>query len=66
MQGFGSFGPWDNWSPSSGQSHDAGPAIFGRIRTAERHAIKYNAAWLLGMGQSSPRNTLRMQAEYEF
>lgn len=65
-QGFGSLGPWNDWSPSSAQSHVAGPAIFGRIRVAERQAIKYNAAWLFGMGKGSPRHTLRMQAEYEF
>lgn len=66
VQAFGSFGPWNNWSPSSAQSHVAGPAIFGRLHVAERQTIKYNAAWLLGMGRGSPRNTLRMQAEYEF
>lgn len=66
VQAFGSLGPWNDWSRSSAQSHVAGPALFGRIRVAERQAIKYNAAWLFGMGTGSPRNTLRMQAEYEF
>ena len=66
LQGFGSLGPWNEWSPASAQSHVAGPAVFGRLLVAERQAIKFNAAWLFGMGSGSPRNTLRMQAEYEF
>ncbi len=66
VQGFGSLGPWNDWESSSAQSHVVGPAIFGRVRVAERQAIKYNAAWLFGIGSGSPRNTLRMQAEYEF
>lgn len=66
VQGFGSLGPWNDWAARSAQSHVAGPAVFGRIRVAERQAVKYNAAWLFGMGKGSPRNTLRMQVEYEF
>lgn len=66
MQGFGELGTWNDWASASEQSHTAGPAVFGRIRVADRQSIKYNAALLFGLGTGSPRNTLRVQAEYEF
>lgn len=66
LQGFGELGPWHDWRPSSEQSHIAGPAVFGRVGVAERQAVRYNAAWLFGLGHGAPRNTLRVQAEYEF
>ncbi len=65
-QGFGNLGPWRDWSPNSEQEHKAGPAIFGKLRLDSRSAIKYNAAWLVGTNDNTPRNTLRLQAEYEF
>jgi hypothetical protein len=66
VQGFGDVGPWDHWEPRSEQPHSVGPALFGKVRVAERHVIKYNAGVLFGLTHGSPRNTLRMQAEYEF
>ncbi len=65
-QGFGALGPWRHWSPSSEQEHKAGPAIFGKIKLDGQQAIKYNAAWLIGTNSSTPRNTLRLQTEFEF
>lgn len=66
-QGFGALGPWRDWSPASQQEHKAGPAIFGKIKLATgRQAIKYNAAWLIGTNSNTPRNTLRLQTEFEF
>jgi hypothetical protein len=65
-QGFGSFGRWDKWAPSSEQEHKFGPAIFGKIKTGTKQAIKYNAALLFGTTDASPRTTLRLQTEYEF
>ena len=33
----------------------------------ENHqAIKYNAAWLIGVSQSAPDQAFRLQTEYEF
>jgi hypothetical protein len=66
VQGFGSVGPWNDWAPSSEQSHIAGPALFGRIKVGEHQAIKYNAGVLFGLNQASPKHTLRAQAEFEF
>jgi hypothetical protein len=66
VQGFGSVGPWNDWAPSSEQSHIGGPALFGRIKVGERQTIKYNAGLLFGLNNSAPKRTLRMQAEYEF
>lgn len=65
-QGFGSLGRWDKWAPSSEQEHKFGPAIFGKIKTGTRQAIRYNAAILFGTNNASPRTTFRLQTEYEF
>jgi hypothetical protein len=65
-QGFGSVGRWDKWAPSSEQEHKFGPAIFGKIRTGSKAAVKYNAAILFGTNDASPRTTFRLQTEYEF
>ena len=66
LQGMGSLGPWNNWDASDVQSHQAGPAIFGRISTGTRQAIKYNAAWLFGLSNGAEDNTFRIQVELEF
>jgi hypothetical protein len=66
LQGFGDVGPWDHWEPSSDQPHIAGPALFGQVRVGQKQAIKYNAGLLFGLTDGAPRNTLRVQAEYEF
>jgi hypothetical protein len=65
-QGFGDVGPWDHWEPTSEQPHIAGPAIFGKVRTGQKQVINYNAGVLFGLTHGAPRNTLRLQAEYEF
>lgn len=65
-QGFGSFGRWNKWAPSSEQEHKFGPAVFGKIKIGQKQAIKYNAAILFGVTDASPRTTFRLQTEYEF
>ena len=65
-QGFGEFGPWDNWLPTSQQSHRWGPAMFGELKLGTEHPLKWNAGLLFGLTDGSPRNQLRLQAEYEF
>ena len=65
-QGFGDVGPWNHWEPKSEQPHIAGPAIFGKVQVGQKQAIKYNAGILFGLTDGAPRNTLRLQAEYEF
>lgn len=66
FQGMGAMGDYDNWSPASAQVHKTGPAIFGKKPLGGRHAVKYNAAWLVGTTQATPDQTLRLQVEYEF
>ncbi|HMA11896.1 MAG TPA: hypothetical protein VKO83_08405 [Steroidobacteraceae bacterium] len=66
LQGFGELGPWDDWEPSDEQSHKAGPAVFGKFAAGSQQAIKYNAAWLIGVSDGAPDNTVRLQVEYEF
>jgi hypothetical protein len=66
-QGFGGMGEWDSWVGSKEEEgHSVGPAIFGKIHMSNRQVIKYNAAWLLGSGPTTPERTFRMQIEYEF
>ena len=65
-QGFGDVGPWRHWEPASQQANVAGPAIFGKLRLGPHQVIKYNAALLFGLTNGAPRNTLRLQTEYEF
>ncbi len=65
VQGFGGAGSWNHWTVSE-QSHIAGPALSGEFRLGGRNALKYNVGWLFGLNHESPRNTLRMQTEFEF
>lgn len=66
VQGFGSVGQWDHWSPSPEQQHQLGPALFGKVRVGAGKAISYNAALLFGVTHATPRSALRVQAEFEF
>jgi hypothetical protein len=67
MQAFGEMGKWNHWDPSHDQNHRLGPAVFGKVKLGEgREAIKYNAAWLHGVSDAAPKDTFRLQAEYEF
>ena len=67
VQAFGEMGKWNHWEPSREQNHRLGPAVFGKVRLGEgREAIKYNAAWLHGVTDGAPKDTFRLQAEYEF
>jgi hypothetical protein len=66
LQGFGETGEWDNWASSDEQEHKLGPTIFGKVPVGSHAAVKYNAAWLVGMTDATPDNTFRMQMEYEF
>ncbi|MSP86448.1 MAG: hypothetical protein EXR38_00970 [Methylotenera sp.] len=65
-QGFGEMGEWNHWDNSSMQNHRFGPAVFGKLALGNKRAVKYNAAWLLGVSEAAPNNTVRMQLEYEF
>jgi hypothetical protein len=66
-QGFGGMGEWDTWVGSKAEEgHSVGPAVFGKVNMGNRQAIKYNAAWLIGTGATTPERTIRMQLEYEF
>jgi hypothetical protein len=65
-QGLGDLGPWGHWSPLQEQTHRAGPAIFGKVSLGGRRVVYYNAAWLFGMVQAAPSDTVRVQIELEF
>jgi hypothetical protein len=62
----GELGTWDNWAKQAEQNHRIGPAVFGKLPLASGQAIKYNAAWLIGITPVAPAYTFRTQLEYEF
>ena len=64
-QGFGSMGTWNHWSPASQQEHIAGPAVFFKT-PAFGGPIRLDAAVLIGIGESSPKNVLRLRLQHEF
>jgi hypothetical protein len=64
-QGFGSMGPWNDWSPGNAQEHTLGPAIFLKT-TAFGGPVRLDAAVLFGVGSSSPKNVLRLRLQHEF
>jgi len=66
LQGFGEMGKWDAWAPREERVHQIGPAVFGKLKLGDGHAIKYNAAWLLKASTAAPDHTLRAQVEFEF
>ncbi|RZU02080.1 hypothetical protein [Rivibacter subsaxonicus] len=65
LQGFDHFGPWDDWSPRSKQSHVLGPALFGKLEAAGTE-MRWELGLLFGTGGAAPRTTLRTQLEIEF
>jgi len=59
-------GQVNSWNTDQQQQSSIGPAIFGKTKLGHKEAIKYNVAYLWGTTATSPRNTIHMQAEYEF
>jgi len=66
MQGLGQVGTWNNWSTQAAQNHRVGPVVSGEFAMGDHQAIKYNAAWLVGVSAAAPNHTFRMSVEYEF
>lgn len=66
LQGMGEMGNWKRWEDSDEQNHRMGPAVFGKFDIGQHQAIRYNAAWLVGVSDAAPDHTFRMQVEYEF
>ena len=66
VQAFGELGKWNHWDSRDKQNHRIGPAIFGKIPTRAKEAIRYDVAWLLGASKAAPDSTVRLQLEYEF
>jgi hypothetical protein len=65
-QGFGEVGDVRHFAPRVEQSHIAGPAIFGKFPFGNRRSIRYNAAYLVDLGNDTHSKTFRTQIEYEF
>jgi len=64
-QGFGSVGTWNHWAPAAEQEHTIGPAVFLKTRVFGNPA-RFDAAWLFGLGDGSPRNVARMRVQFAF
>jgi hypothetical protein len=65
-QGFGDLAQFRSDVSAPEKQHRIGPAIFGKITTGPRKAIKYNAAFLFDVGGGNRGNSFRTQIEYEF
>lgn len=63
LQGFGGLGEVEHLG--QGDSHIAGPAVFGVKRLHGRDKLRYNAAVLAGLNHAAPDATVRFQLEYE-
>ena len=63
VQGFGKLGEIEHLG--QGDSHIAGPAVFGATRLHGRNKLRYNAAVLAGLNRAAPDATVRFQVEYE-
>ena len=55
------FGKANSHNDFDAQEHVAGPALYGKIMPR----VKYEAAYLVGISDSAPRNTARILLEYE-
>jgi hypothetical protein len=65
-QGFGEVGPWSHWRPASQQEHSLGPAAFAKWTLSDGQVLSVDAAWLIGVGAASPKNTVRVRVQCEF
>ncbi|NRR33602.1 hypothetical protein HSX11_25835 [Oxalobacteraceae bacterium] len=65
LQAFGEVGKWNDWLASDKQSHRAGPAIFGS-RDIGKHALKYEAAYLMGRNSARAAKSFTMRVQYIF
>ncbi|MET3107419.1 hypothetical protein AAKU67_001513 [Oxalobacteraceae bacterium GrIS 2.11] len=66
LQGFGELGRWDHWAPKDQQSHQIGPALFGKVALGDDQMIAYNAAILFDVWDDIHATTFRFQAVLGF
>ena len=66
LEGFGSLGPWKNWSSSNRQEHLVGPAIFTKWGVGPEQELEISVAALFGVTGESARSALRLRALYSF
>lgn len=63
----GELGDWGAFGRLKERTHELGPAMLGRLRSANGSgAFRYQAAVLFGLTRDSPHTTLRAQLEGEF
>ena len=64
-QVFGDLGQSHANAPAPEKEHRLGPALFGKIVTGVRQAIKDHAAFVFDVGGGNRGNGFRTQIEYE-
>ena len=62
---YGGLGEFGDFGSLQDHSHEAGPAVFGRVPLG-RGALRYEAAWLFGLTKEAAAQTARFLLEYEF
>ena len=62
---YGGLGEFGDFGSLQDHEHEAGPAVFGRIPFGSG-ALRYEAAWLIGLTDEAAAQTLRFLLEYEF
>jgi high-affinity iron transporter len=62
---YGEFGELGEFGSLGDHGHEAGPALFGKIPLG-RGALRYEGAFLFGLTDDAPAQTLRFLLEYEF
>ncbi|HEX4511807.1 MAG TPA: hypothetical protein VH328_17085, partial [Burkholderiaceae bacterium] len=65
-QGFGAVGRWNHWAAKAQQQHTLGPAIFAKWGLGAGRTLTFDAAYLFGLGDGSPRDTLRVRVVENF
>jgi len=65
MEIYGELGEFGEFGSLEEHGHEAGPALFGRVPLG-RGALRYEAAWLIGLTDEAAAQTVRFLLEYEF
>lgn len=65
LWGMGDLGRWNDWADKEEQSHQLGPAIYGRLKLGGQR-LNYDVGLLFGLTNGAPERGLRLKLEYEF
>jgi hypothetical protein len=66
LQGFGEIGPWNDWAPSSRQSHRFWPVLAGTLPLGKPQAVQYQLTYLEGKIYAKPGRMVSLRLQYAF